>query len=75
MSIIGATFETDEAVNGEGWEGVWAKLDLSQHEGDIDIDIALQKVGGDDGFAPYMDTFRVNDITFDPAVPDFTKID
>lgn len=72
----GATFENDEATNGEGWEGVWMKIDLSTLSPGVDyfIPINMTKTGGDVGFAPYIDGFRVADASFDETNPDFTKL-
>jgi hypothetical protein len=71
-----ATFETNEETDGEGWEGVWLKIDLSAAP-DMPVEVMLDavKTGGDAGFHPYIDVYKVIDASFDPASPDFTKID
>lgn len=75
LDCQGATFENDEATNGEGWEGVWIKIDLSSYDvEDVLIPISASKTGGDAGFAPYIDVMNVVDVTFNPAAPDFTKL-
>lgn len=77
LDCAGATFENNEATEGEGWEGVWVKIDLSTYEAGVDvlIPVELLKTGGDAGYEPYMDTMKVVDASFSPASPDFTKLD
>lgn len=74
LDCRGATFENDEATNGEGWEGVWVKIDLSGYVGLVTITLELLQTAADPGFAPYMDTLKVVDASFDPTAPVFAKL-
>jgi hypothetical protein len=81
LDTTGATFEGNESTFGEGWEGVWAKIDLSGYPVAIDgvnpnVEVTLDAVrtGGDANFHPYVNVYKVTDATFDPTSPDFSKL-
>jgi len=69
----GATFENNEATEGEGFPGVWAVLDLSSFrvdDFDVDVDIKIENISGP--IVPYFDTWGIADESFDVNSPDFT---
>jgi hypothetical protein len=75
LDNTGATFETNELAETEPQEGVWAKIDLSSYPAfPVDIPVDLVRTGGGASFAPEFAVFRVNDASFDPSSPDFTKL-
>ena len=75
LTNIGATEETNENANAAGNAGVWVKVDLSAWPAGDDVPITLGVTGvTGTGFHPYMDSMKVNDASFDPASPDFTKL-
>ncbi len=71
----GATFETNELANAEPQESVWAKLDLSALTGLYAFTVDFARTGGGAAFSPEFAVFKVIDASFDPASPDFSKLD
>jgi len=89
VDTTGATEETNENTYGSGFPGVWLKIDLSNAgyyglntewttHGDgyvnVPFEFDLLKTGGDAGFAPWIEFYAVNDASFDPSSPDFSKL-
>lgn len=76
LDNTGATLQTGESTYLEGWPTVWVKIDLSAFaDGTVfAVPMALAKTGGDAGFDPYLAVFKVNDASFDPSAPDFSKL-
>jgi hypothetical protein len=77
LSNVDATDENpinNEADYMAGNESTWAKVDLSDYIGDIEVTLEIASSTGA-GFTPYMEVIVVIDPTFDPANPDWTKVD
>lgn len=65
----GATMETNEEDNAEGYPSVWAKIVLTDY---AIISYSAENISG--AVDPYMDPMWVIDYSFDPSNPDFSKL-
>lgn len=86
VTNVGATLETNEAAF-TGFAGVWLKFDSGKYIANnfnsnepfdgrnVGIELSLLKTGGDAQYLPQVDLILVNAAGWNPASPDFTKLD
>lgn len=76
LTLYGATMETNEETQGEGFGGIWLKIDLSSgyYDPDTYVDIPVTITPYGDTSGAYMAVYAVSDASFDPTNPDFSKL-